>query len=575
MAMMISKFHKLIQSRILWIGFLVVIVFSFVVWGMVWPSDLDEMEQANAAGTLDGQPVSHSEFRSAYLGAFMARALSSGRDIPSTPENEAALRRLSWQRLATLRQAANLGIAVADDELVSAIRGSFADENKTYNPQQYRAFIANVLRPMGFSETQFEQHVREEIAIQKLGSLVGRQAHVTPLEVRRTYATLLDSFTVEYALASLADAEAQTRVDDDDARAFFDQDPEAFTLPEMREVLYAAFPVADYLDPQAEFSDDEILDYYELNMAKYTTNEEGDDGQTRTTVADLDDVRDDVLSSLRFDSALVQADDAAAALVVAAIPGSDGALPDFEAVARQAGRTVQALPAFSRTEAPLDDAGPAFASAVFALELGAFDRVSAPVVGEENVYVAYLSKIHPPRVPEFDEVQERALRAARRKAVVDALVAKADALRADAQAALAAGESFADAAARHDLAVQTLPPFTGLSGSSSEDPVVQALVQAVVAYNQGEVVEPLPTPDGSIVAHVLRREPADPETFDSYRDEIADAIRGRRAQGLFADWQAALLSPARFTDLQRQALPDDEDFDDETGDEAPAPGDDA
>ena len=208
MTMMISKFHRLIQSRLLWGAFLVIIVFSFVIWGMVWPSQIDKAEEANAAGTLDGENVSHAEFRSAYLSSYMSRALALGREIESTPETEAALRRLSWQRLATLREAAKLGIGATDDELVGAIRSNFADTNRVYNPQQYQAFLQNVLRPMGFTPGQFEQHIREEIAIQKLGLLVGRQAFVTPLEIRRTFDTLLDKFTVQYAVLRPQDVEA-------------------------------------------------------------------------------------------------------------------------------------------------------------------------------------------------------------------------------------------------------------------------------------------------------------------------------------------------------------------------------
>ncbi|HPT17026.1 MAG TPA: hypothetical protein PK388_07065, partial [Kiritimatiellia bacterium] len=89
MAMMISKFHKLIQSRLLWGAFLIIIVFSFVVWGMVWPSDVEKAERANAAGTLDGQPVSQGEYRSAYLSTYLARALALGREVQSTPATDA------------------------------------------------------------------------------------------------------------------------------------------------------------------------------------------------------------------------------------------------------------------------------------------------------------------------------------------------------------------------------------------------------------------------------------------------------------------------------------------------------
>ena len=78
-------------------------------------------------------------------------------------------------------------------------------------------------------------------------------------------------------------------------------------------------------------------------------------------------------------------------------------------------------------------------------------------------------------------------------------------------------------------------------------------MQAVVSYNQGEVADPVPVGESLIVAHLKVRTPADPSTFDSYQTEIASAIRARRGQGLFRDWQANLLAPERFTDLQRTA----------------------
>ena len=557
MAMLISKFHKLIQSRLLWGGFLVMIVFSFVVWGMVWPSDLDEMEQANAAGTLDGQPVSHGEFRSAYLNAYMSRALSVGRDIPSTPENDAILRTLSWRRLATLREAGKIGIQATETELVSAIRANFKDEQGNYSRPQYDAFIMNLIRPMGFTGAQFEQHIREEIVIQKLGNLIGRQAQVTPMEIRRTFDTLMDSFVVEYA--KIAVDEQQTRVSDEEARSFFDADPSAFTVPEQREVLYAAFPIADHFDANSEIADDDVMDYYELNIEKYTSTENGEDGKPRSVVKDMAEVRDEIVTALRRNAAVDKADAIATELTKRAIPGADGRIPDFSEEASKAGLAAQSLPAFSRFDVPLEDAGANFAAAVFELEAGAFDRVSVPIAGQDNVYVAYLSKIIPPRVPTFDEAKDRVLTQARRKAAIDAMIAKSTVVRDAAIAGLAKGQSFADALRDQGVDVQKTDSFTGLSGSSSKDDVIQALVQAVVAYNQGEVAEPIPLEDGIVVAFVASRQPADASSFDAYRDEIAEAIRGRRAQGLFMDWQASLLSPDRFTDLQRQDVPEDGD----------------
>lgn len=574
MAMMISKFHKLIQSRLLWGGFLIVIVFSFVVWGMVWPSDLDEMERANAAGLLDGETVTPGEYRSAYLSAYMGRALAMGRDITSTPETEAALRRLAWLRLATLREAARMGITAGEDELVAAIRSNFTDESGRYQPQQYQVFLQNLIRPMGFTPAQFEQHIREEILMRKLGSLIGRQAHVTPLEIRRTFDTLLDTFTVEYTLVRRDEIEPGVEVTEDDARELFDADPEAFRLPERRVVLAAVFPIADHLDADATFTDEEIQDYYELNIESYTTEETDEAGETRQSVADLDDVRDEIVDALRRGAAMDQADAAATELSFRSIPGRDGTLPDFAEEAEKAGHPAREIGPFSRFDLPVEDGGTALSLAAFELETGAFDRVSIPVAGEENVYVLYLKEIQPPRIPAFEEIRDRVMEAARQRAVASAIAARATALQEAAAAGLAAGKTFAESLAALEADVTPTEPFTGLSASASEDELLQTLVQSVVTYNPGEVTDPLRTRDGLIVAHITRREPADPAQFGAYRDEISSAIRNRRAQNLFMDWQAGLLDPERFTDLQRPAAADeieDDEFFEEEEPEQPGP----
>ena len=556
MTMMISKFHKLIQSRLLWGTFLIVIVFSFVIWGMVWPSDIDDAERQNAAGQLDGTPVSHGQFRSAYLSTYLARALTVGREVAATPENEAILRQLSWQRLATLRQAAQLGIAATEEELVGSIRSNFVDEQGTYQRARYEAFLQSFIRPLGFTPTQFENHLREEIAIQKLGSLIGRQAHVTPLEIRRTYDTLLDSFVVDYVKIATADVEQTVAVTEADAQALYDENPDAFTLPEQREIMVAAFPIADFLNPEAEIADDDILDYYELHINDYTTTEDGDDDAPRTVVADLDEARESILTALRHDAAVDQADAAGTELAFRSIPDRDGRIPDFAEEAEKVGHPARPLPPFSRRDTPLEDAGAALVAAAFELEENAFNRVSVPVVGQDNVYVLYLTKILAPRVPAFDEIQDRVTEVAQRQAVFAALGAKAQVVQTDVVAALREGKSFATVARKHALEVVRPEPFTGLSGSSAEDEAIQALVQAVVAYNQGEVTDPLAVSDGLLVAYVATRTPADPANFGAYRDEIASAIRKRRAQGLFMEWQDALLTPARFTDYQRTPLAD-------------------
>ncbi len=569
MTMMISKFHRLIQSRLLWGAFLVIIVFSFVIWGMVWPSDIKKAEQANAAGTLDGVTVSHGEFRSAYLSTHLARTLALGRDIQSTPQTDAVLRNLSWQRLATLREVAKLGIVATDQELIGAIRSNFSETNGAYNPQRYQAFLQNAIRPLGFTGAQFEQHLREEIQIQKLAHLIGRQAQVTPLEVRRTFETLLDSFTVEYASIAPADVEKDVSVSEEDARKLFDADPAAFTVPEQREVSFAAFPIADYLAETNGISDEDVQDYYELHIDDYTTAETGTNGQPREVIADLDEVREDIVKALRHAAAADKADAAATDLTSLAMPDRDGNVPEFADAVKKSGRKVEKLAPFSRLDLPVEDGGAAFVAAAFELAPNSFDRVSAPVAGKDDIYVLYLEKILDPRVPSFDEAKEKAMAVAKRKAVAEALASKGKAIQDAAAAGIAAGKTFEQAVADTGAKIASTEPFTGLSASSSTNETIQSLVQAVVSCNQGEVADPVPSGDGLVVAYLQARTPADPATFDSYQTEISSAIRARRGQSRFRDWQAALLAPGRFTDLQRpETVTDDQEEGGDEGDGA-------
>ena len=560
---MITKFHKLIQSRILWISILVIIVFSFVIWGMVWPSDIEKMERANAAGLLKDDVVTHAEYRAAYLTAYLSRALALGRDAAQTAESEDALRQLTWLRIASLREAKQLGIHVSDEELITAIRGSFTDNQGHYHPEQYTLFRQNTLAAMGFSGGQFEEYVRQEIIIQKLAFLIGQQARVSPAEVRRTFDTLMDSFVVEYAPVRLADVEAAVQISNDDVQAYYDEHTETFRTPERRRVLVAAFPIADFADADAEFSDDDIQAYYELHIQDYTSETETEDGETRQEVADLDDVRDSIAGALQREAATLRADEAATELTFRSTPDRDGTIPDFQEQAEAAGYPATETPPFSLYEFPILDGGFALTEAAFNLEMDAFDRVSIPVMGEENIYVLYLAEIQEPHIPELDAVRDDVHAAAMRQAVNQALADQANAIRDAALAGIEAGKSFAESVQDLAGAVKTTDPFTGMDAANSEDTTISALAHAVVTHNPGEVTEPVPHPEGALVAYIVSRTPGDADQFISFRDEITRALQNQRAQTLFSQWQRNLLAAGNFTDYLRGELIDDDD-DDET-----------
>ena len=149
---------------------------------------------------------------------------------------------------------------------------------------------------------------------------------------------------------------------------------------------------------------------------------------------------------------------------------------------------------------------------------------------------------------------------------------KADFVKAAAETGLAEGKSLKASLKGSGIPVTSAPAFTGLEGTSSTNTAIRSLVQAVVACNAGDLTDPVPSPEGLLVAHVKARQAADPTLFESYSAEMSNVIRGRRAQELFADWQASLLDPANFTDYRASAADYDEDegFEEEAAAEEPA-----
>jgi len=551
MTMMISKFNMLIRSRLLWGVMLVIIVLAFVVWGMgPGVSSVDSEPAQLNEGVLDGQDVSSAEFRAAYVSAMVDWLVKTGRDLSSSEDASRLLRQSTWQRLAALRQAGEWNLRADDDETRDAIVSSFSGENGAFDRQIFENYYQQVMYPRGISRAAFEHYFAEEIILRKLTYVIAAQAQVAPEEIRRMYASLMDTFSVDYATVKADSLDQDVSVTPEMARAAYDDDPEAFRLPERRRVVYAAFPIDSFLDESAEIPEDDLAVYYNEHITDYMQSVEKDDGTTETVTTEFETVKDAIAATLRREAAREKAEAAASRLCSDAMPARDGTLRDFSEVAAEAGLAPLELPPFSAADIPVPDAGPAFTAEAFRREMGAFDAVSDPVLSDSSAYVLKLLEILPSRVPEFSEVEAKATEAAREKALHDRLAERANELRDAAQKAVAAGSSFISAVRDAGGTATSAAPFTGFSASQSSDPVLSLLASAVVTCNPGEFTDVLFTDDAAVFAILNTRIPGDEDTFESQRLPIANAIRQRRGQELAAAWMADLLSPARFTDFR-------------------------
>jgi peptidyl-prolyl cis-trans isomerase D len=565
MAMLISKFHKLIQSKLLWLTFIVLVVISFVFWGAVVPDIADRQELASP-GTLDGKPVSLEEFRNAYFSVYLNVIMALGRGIEITPRIDEQLREAAWHRIVALRAAERMGIVVTDDEVTSAIQQheGFQFEGR-FNVMAYKSFAQNFLARFGFSERQFEEHVRQEIALQKTRLMIDRTTLATPFELQRAFRSITDRFQVEYVWLPRNLVEKEIAISEDEARAYYERDPRRFSKPEQVRVDYIRVAAAPFI-PRVRVSEEDVQAYYDEHLRDFAIEEaDAEDADATnmfgriTRYRPLDDVKQEIVNILLQRKAMDEAYETAMNISLALTPDRDGNATEFSAVAEKFNQRIFTLEPFGlNDELPGIEDARAFKRAAFELSEGPDAYFSNPVRGSNEVYVLALRERIPARVPTFEEVREEATRRARDNAIAEALLAKAKTIREEAESALAQKIDFRETIAFYGLAAKTTGVFSASTGLELEDEnLASSIISSVITLNAGEISEPIAHEDGYLLVHVVSRQPGEMASLEAVRPQLIDRLRRQAGRVVYDAWQAHLLREAKFKDHRARPIEDE------------------
>ena len=557
MAMMISKFNKLIHNKTVWLVFAIFISIAFVgVYTGSKSSGAQQRSQAESqvAGKLWNEDVTRQEFGQAYQSVYVMYSMMTGQPLNINDEIDVVLRQAAWQRLATLKKATQMGLTVTADQIVNLIKGERVFQNPQtgqYDANAYNAFVNGFLPRTGMNAKAFENMMSEQVLIQKASAAAAQGALVTDDEIKKAFHLYNDRLTVDYA--SLPRSLTETiEISEEEAKAYFAQNAELFRLPKKRIAHYVEFNVSNYTNT-VEITDEIIAQIYEGNKQRYIKPETATNAVPE--YRSLEEVKGEIFELVSADQSRRAAANAADAFV-AELAGEGST---FEAEAEKAGLKVVAnTPAFAATDRVrgVDPLAP-FARAAFGLELSPTQYYSDPVVGREKVYVIALKKELPEFLPEFDVVKADAIESAKIAATETAYVEKAEAIHAEIEAALKSGTSFADASSKYTLAVQTTAPFnisTPLEGDFSRE-----IMAATVQFDKGTLVDLIDTNDEFLLAYISDKELADEAaTLPNMRDDLSAGIRQEKAARLAQAWQESLLEEAGFEDLSAKPTADSE-----------------
>jgi peptidyl-prolyl cis-trans isomerase D len=551
MAMMISKFHKLIQSKVVWTAFAILISVAFVtVYTGSKSSARKERSGGDSeiAGRLYGGDISRQEYGQAYRSVYVMYTLMAGRMINIDEQMHEMLVKAAWQRIAILKKARQMGLTVSKEQTIARIEQQPLFQNEQtggFDRKIFESFVSAALPRMQMTAAGFENLMMENVLIDKASVMATQGALVTDAEIRKTFHLVSDKLTVQYAAIPRSLAPV-AEVTEDDAKAYYEDFKGEFMMPEKVSVRYVQFPVADYTDGVL-VTDDMVSAFYENYKQRYVkpAAEDAPEGAP-PEYQPLEEVSDSIRELLTVGLAQREAINTADGLVAQLADES----VTFDRAAEQAGLTIIGnIPPFAATDTIRDiDPTAPFAQVAFTLQNDPSHYYSDPVPGREYVYVIALERRLPAFLPGYDVVREDVMEAAKTAAAEKAYIKKAETIHSEVETALKEGTSFADAASRQKLTIEATEPFSAAAPPELE--LGPVLVQSTVMFDEGTLVELIPAMDEFVIAYVAEKQVADEVTeLPLMRAQLEDGIRRDKASRLATAWQQSVLAEAELEDL--------------------------
>lgn len=253
---------------------------------------------SSALTTVNGEEVSHAEYQRILAGELERYGQSFGGQnmnpqLVRIIERQVATMLVTRKALA--HEAERMGIIIGDEDIREELRQieSFQDPSLgRFSPRIYE----EVLRLNRVNPRQFERSIAEELASNRLRSMIDRGITVSENEIKEAYR--LQNFQLDLSTARISDEALRNsgliRLTEEEVRNFYTSNASEFMAPERRRIRMARFDTIEALQ-KIEISDAEIENFYktqiEPNAEQAPWNEEraralhilvsGDSAETR------------------------------------------------------------------------------------------------------------------------------------------------------------------------------------------------------------------------------------------------------------------------------------------------------
>lgn len=531
------------HQRWLWIVVSFFVIISFVVYfspnvGFGGP---DSQGGEIALATIDGKTIQRGDYVQALNEARLRYRMYNG----EWPNDSARTRQMGFDlesetqsRLVMLARARELGISADDDAVAEWITTSFQDkDNPGSKVERYNQFVATVLKPAGYSSSDFEQFVRHELAVQHLvflGGLSGRL--VTPQQAESKYREMNEEIETEAVFFSASNHIASVNITPTALEQHFTNNMAAYRIPERLIVHYVQFDASNHVaaaEAQMAASTNLAASIDQLYAQRGPSAYPDPQGNPLPAAEAKNRIREEFRSEL----SMREARRAAAAF-------AEELFSAQPAEAAQLSRLAAAKGIPHQLTAPFDRSGPMETSDPFVIARAAFNLTpeepfSNPLVGQEKVYVLALEKKIPSELPSFDQVKARVTEDYKNRQALDAARVTGTGYQTTLSNALAHGKSFASAVAGPYVAYMKLPAF---SRNTRSLPDVERKASLSQLKDVGFALAPgkssafTQTREGGFILHLVARKPVDEAKMKTELAEFTRNLQRTHQYDAFNEW---------------------------------------
>lgn len=258
---------------------LAIVVLAFVM--LYIPSFLNDSTQGAAnnavVANVEGREITAAQFRRVYQQQMMQYRQSAGANVDERLLKQLGIDQRIVQQMiqeeAALAEAKRLGIKASDAEVRERILAlpAFQENGQFIGDQRYRQLLRMQNPPMRPDE--FEDQVRRSIIAEKLQAALTGWITVADADVTAEFKKRNEKVKLAVVNFPADKFREATVASDEEVAKYFEEHKESYRIPEKRKVRYVTID-QEALRQKATVTGQQIERYYNDNIQQYSTPEQ-------------------------------------------------------------------------------------------------------------------------------------------------------------------------------------------------------------------------------------------------------------------------------------------------------------